>query len=125
MRSTSLDNRLLTAIPVKYVVAASTYRALDSTVSTGYAVAEQLAVAKNSKVQIASDTCVAAAHKLEEATSLAIDQVQAAHDTTIQIGQLAYNIAVERSAHAYDYATSTVKSSTITESKNLAPERLS
>jgi hypothetical protein len=110
---------------VKYVVAASTYRALDSTVSTGYAVAEQLAVAKNSKVQIASDTCVAAAHKLEEATSLAIDQVQAAHDTTIQIGQLAYNIAVERSAHAYDYATSTVKSSTITESKNLAPERLS
>jgi hypothetical protein len=41
---------------------------------------------------------------------LAIDQVQAAHDTTIQIGQLAYNI--ERSAHAYDYATSTVKIAT-------------
>jgi archaellum component FlaF (FlaF/FlaG flagellin family) len=97
---------------VKDVVAASTYQAVDATVSTGYAVAEQLAVAKNTKVQIASDTCVAAAHKLEEATSLAIDQVQAAYDTTIQIGQLAYNIAVERSAHAYDYATSTVKIAT-------------
>ncbi len=93
-------------------MAASTYQAVDATVSTGYAVAEQLAVAKNTKVQIASDTCVAAAHKLEEATSLAIDQVQAAHDTTIQIGQLAYNIFVERSAHAYDYATSTVKIAT-------------
>ncbi len=56
-------------------MAASTYQAADATVSTGYAVAEQLAVAKNMKVQIASDTCVSAAHKLEEATSLAIDQV--------------------------------------------------
>jgi hypothetical protein len=97
---------------VKDIVAASTYQAVDATVSTGYAVAEQLAVAKNTKVQIASDTCVAAAHKLEEATRVAIDQVQAAHDTTILIGQLAYNIAVERSAHAYDYATSTVKIAT-------------
>ncbi len=97
---------------MKDVVAASTYQAVDATVSIGYAVAEQLAVAKNTKVQIASDTCVAAAHKLEEATSLAIDQVQAAHDTTIQIGHLAYNIAVERSAHAYDCATSTVKIAT-------------
>jgi hypothetical protein len=104
---------------VKDVVAASTYQAVDATASNGYAVAEQLAVAKNTKVQIASDTCVAAAHKPEEATRLAIHQVQAARDTTIQIGQLTYNIAVERSAHAYDYTTSTVKIATTTNDATL------
>ncbi|CAM6060537.1 unnamed protein product [Sphagnum tenellum] len=62
-------------------------------------------------IDIPSRRC-RSAHKPEEATNLAIDQVQAAHDTTIQIGQLAYNIPVERSAHAYDYATSTVKIAT-------------